>query len=304
MRMESDAGGEGGAGGSGPGDTGGRGDGEVVPHGLGERFERLVGIMAGLRSPTDGCPWDLEQSAESLSRHILEEAYEAVEAIDSSDWGHLEEELGDLLLQIVFQSRIAEEAGRFDLAGVVDGISEKLERRHPHIFGSMQVSSAEQVSLNWDRIKREQEGGEQDGALKVPTGLPAMLAALKLQGQAARVGFDWTAGDDVFQKLDEETRELWDARLGPVGEREKELGDLLFTVINVARHLGVEPERALRSSCAEFAKRFNRMEELASAAGEDLSTLSLERMDELWEKAKLEEAEGTPRGGAKDERDN
>jgi MazG family protein len=256
--------------------------------GPGEKLERLAAVMAKLRSPEGGCPWDLEQTAESLSRHMLEEAYEAVEAIDSSDWLHLEEELGDLLLQIVFQSRIAEECGRFELGGVVDGIVEKLERRHPHIFGEVEVDSAQQVSINWDRIKREEEGLEFSGALKVPIGLPAVMAALKIQGQAARAGFDWAGADEVFPKLEEEIRELWDARNSAGSERENEIGDLLFTVINVSRHLGVDPERALRRTCEEFVNRYSRMEEEAGGMGVELSALPMAAKDELWEKAKLE----------------
>ena len=265
---------------------------EAAP-GLGERFERLAGVMAKLRSP-DGCPWDLEQTAESLSRHLLEEAYESVEAIDSGDWAHLEEELGDLLLQIVFQSRIAEEAGRFDLRGVVDGIAEKLERRHPHIFGAAEADSAEQVSINWDRIKREEEGGEAGCTIKVPVGLPAMMAALKIQGQAARAGFDWVDGEGVFEKLEEESRELWEVRGGTREERERELGDLLFTVVNLARHIGVDPERALRMTGGRFAKRYSLMEREAVRRGDDFASLSPEEKDGLWEEIKL--AEGSEDG--------
>lgn len=268
--------------------TGGKNESGAPGPRLGDKFERLAGIMEKLRSP-DGCPWDLEQTPESLSRHLLEEAYESVEAIDTGDWGHLEEELGDLLLQVVFQSRIAEEAGRFDLSGVVDGIAEKLVRRHPHIFGEVRADSAEQVSLNWDRIKREEKGGDGGCSLRVPSGLPAMMAALKVQGQAARAGFDWPSPDGVFAKLAEESRELWDVRDGPVEEKEKELGDLLFTAVNLARHIGVDPERALRMTCARFAGRYSLMEEEAGRRGVDLGSLSLEEMDELWEGVKAAE---------------
>jgi len=262
-----------------------KGEGKGVPADLGERFERLAEIMARLRSP-GGCLWDREQTPETLARHLLEEAYESVEAIESGDWDHLGEELGDLLLQVVFQSRIAQEHGRFDLAGVVDGITEKLERRHPHIFGSAEADTAEQVAVNWDRIKREEEGDGPPGKIKMPTGVPAMLAAHKIQGQAARVGFDWSRGDEVFPKLDEEVAELREAMGGPHGLLQKELGDLLFTVVNIARHLGIDPERALRDSCREFIRRYESMDAGATRMGTDLGSLSMEEKERLWQEAK------------------
>jgi len=259
------------------------GEGAPTGNGLGERFERLAGVMARLRSQ-DGCPWDLEQTPRTLTRHLLEEAYESVDAIESDDWEHLEEELGDLLLQIVFQARIAEEHGRFDLSGVVDGITEKLLRRHPHIFGSATADTAEQVSVNWERIKREEEGKE--GALHMPPGLPAIMAALKVQGRAARDGFDWADADGVFSKLAEETGELREVSGGPGDAVERELGDLLFTVVNLARYLGVEPERALRRSSREFMRRYNLMEEEAQRRGSGLGSLSLEEKEALWRESK------------------
>lgn len=257
--------------------------------GLGEKFERLSAVMARLRSP-GGCPWDVEQTPESLSRHLLEEAYETVEAIDAEDWDHLREELGDLLLQIVFQSRIAEENGRFELADVVDGIIEKLERRHPHIFGTVRLDSAEQVAVSWDRIKREEDGLKK--AVRMPRGLPAVLASMKVQGQAARVGFDWPGGEGVLDKLYEEISELENVFQGPVDARERELGDLLFTVVNLARHLGVDPEGALRRTCARFIGRYSFMEEEARRMGLDFESLPLEEKDRLWEVAKEKRANG------------
>lgn len=259
------------------------GAGGEIPEGLGSGFEELASVMARLRSP-DGCPWDLEQTPETLAGHLLEEAYESIEAIESGDWKHLEEELGDLLLQIVFQSRIAEEHGRFDLGGVVDGITRKLERRHPHIFGAVEVSSAEQVSINWDRIKREEEG--KGSSIEMTRGLPAMMAALKIQGRAARDGFDWEGSGDVFPKLEEEVTELREVSGDPGEAVEGELGDLLFTVVNVARHLGVDPERALRGTCREFVRRYALMEEEAARQGRDLGSLSMEEKERLWQEAK------------------
>jgi tetrapyrrole methylase family protein / MazG family protein len=260
-------------------------EGAEIPAGLGSRFETLARVMAKLRSP-DGCPWDLEQTPEKLSRHLLEEAYETVDAIDTADWEHVAEELGDLLLQIVFQSRVAEELERFDLGVVVDGITEKLERRHPHIFGQTEVSTAEQVTVNWERIKREEEGKET--RMSFPPSLPSMMAASKVQGQAAREGFDWAAADGVLHKLDEEIAELQEARRGQgsAEEIEHEVGDLLFTVVNLARHLGVDPERALRTSTREFVRRYSLMEEEARSRGGDLASMSLDDKERMWQAAK------------------
>lgn len=254
-----------------------------IPPGLGSGFERLAEVMATLRSP-GGCPWDLEQTPRMLARHLLEEAYESVEAIEAGDWEHLEEELGDLLLQVVFQARIAEEEGRFDLSGVVEGITAKLERRHPHIFGSARAETAAEVITNWDRIKREQEG--KDTFPSRAPALPPLMEATKIQGGAARDGFDWVNGDDVFEKLEEEKRELWEIRHGPKEEVEKEIGDILFTVVNLARHLGVDPGQALRGTCREFVRRYRLMDAEASKRGLDLASMSLEEKDRLWERAK------------------
>ncbi len=257
-----------------------------MPPGLGGSFERLAGVMGRLRGP-GGCPWDLEQTPGSLARHLLEEAHESVDAIDSGDWGHLAEELGDLLLQIVFQARIAEEHGRFDLRQVVDGITEKLERRHPHIFGDVQAETSEQVALNWERIKRDQEGKEP--GVSMPRGLPAMMAARKVQSVAAREGFDWDEPPGVIDKLEEEIRELKDALGGPHEELENEVGDLLFSAVNLARHLGVDPEHALRRTALEFVRRFSLMEREAEQQGKRLEEMSLDEKERLWQEAKLKE---------------
>lgn len=256
---------------------------DLVSPGLGEKFEKLAGVMARLRSP-DGCPWDLEQTPSTLAKHILEEAYESVDAIGRGDWEHLAEEMGDLLLQVVFQAQIAREHGRFDLADVVDGITEKLERRHPHIFGSETAETAEQVTVNWERIKAEQEG--KDVGVRMPAGLPAMLASRKLQSKAARAGFDWDDVKGVIDKLDEEVDELKDALGGPREQVEHEVGDLLFTMVNLSRHLGVDPELALSGTAREFVRRYALMEEEAERRGEDLASLTIDEKEELWQSAK------------------
>ena len=262
-----------------------------IPPGLGDKFETLARVMGKLRSP-EGCPWDLEQTPDKLARHLLEEAYETVEAIDSEDWLHVAEELGDLMLQIVFQSQLASEEGRFDLAVVVDGITVKLERRHPHIFGQVEADTAEQVAVNWEKIKQDQEG--KAAGIRPHPGLPAMMAAIKIQGHAARDGFDWEAADDVFHKVDEEIAELHEVRRGgSPREIEHEVGDLLFTVVNLSRHLGVDPEQALRRSATEFVRRYSWMEEEAGRQGKELASLSLEDKERLWEAAK----ETAPRTG-------
>lgn len=246
-------------------------------------FERLVGIMMRLRGE-NGCPWDRAQSPGSLSRHLIEEAYEVLEAIESESWGDLREELGDLLLQIVFQAQIASEEGRFDIEDVVDSISTKLERRHPHIFGDEEAKTPEEVALKWDRIKKEEKKSDQP--VGAPPGIPALLAALKMQGQAAREGFDWTCGEDVFEKLEEEARELWEARDGDLKKLKDEIGDLLFTVVNISRHYGVDPEAALRSACHKFGGRYRMMVEAVGEAGKDFSDMEISEKDKFWEKAK------------------
>ncbi len=255
-----------------------------IPAGLGEKFETLARVMAKLRSP-GGCPWDLEQTPGKLTRHMLEEAYEAVDAIDSGDWPHVAEELGDLMLQVVFQSRMAEERERFDLADVIDGITAKLERRHPHIFGGTDAETAHQVAVNWDRIKSEEEGKE--SGVSVAPGLPAMMSAMKVQGRAAREGFDWSDAEGVFSKIDEEIEELHETRrTGSEPGIEHEVGDILFTVVNLARHLGVDPEVALRRSVSEFVRRYSWMEAEACRLGGDFTSMSLEEKERLWQAAK------------------
>ncbi len=250
----------------------------------------LASVMAALRAP-DGCPWDRKQTHQSLRPYVIEEAYEVVEAIDTGDTHKVCEELGDLLLQIVFHSQIAQEAGSFDLNDVVQVITDKLIRRHPHIFGDWEAETAEQVTINWDKIKarEREEKGEQNLSLLQPVGkgLPGLMRAYKLQAKAATVGFDWDSIDGAWEKVHEELRELIEAAGG--GEQhhtEAELGDLLFAVVNLARFLKVDPEVAILGTCEKFRRRFGYIESRAKEQGLDLNKMTLSQMDAIWNEAK------------------
>ncbi len=263
---------------------------------MSDATDRLVDIMDRLRNP-GGCPWDREQTLESLTGYLLEEAHEVVAAVVDGEPALLCEELGDLLLQIVFMARIAKERGWFDLDAVCDAISDKMIRRHPHVFGSVDVSGADEVVRNWEDIKQEErrqqpEASALDG---IPTALPALLKAFRMTEKAAALGFDWQRPADVVGKLHEEVEEL-ETALGegngngspPVRE---ELGDILFVMANLARHLGVEPETALQRTNLKFMSRFRMMEEQARAAGRSLRSYDLEDLDALWREAKRRERE-------------
>ncbi len=251
-------------------------------------FGRLVDIMRTLRGP-DGCPWDGEQDLRSLRRYVLEEAYEVVQAIDDDDMQALPSELGDLLLQVVFISQMASEEGIFDVGQVADAISDKLIRRHPHVFGDGEAESAEEVLQRWESIKREERGG---GSVldDIPVSFPALARAEKLGRRAAHVGFDWPDADGVLRKVREELEEVEEAVTSEAGVRrspvvEQEIGDLLFAVSNLARHMGLSPEAALRRSSQKFERRFRTIEpHIASGEAADL-----EAMDELWEAVKRDE---------------
>jgi MazG family protein len=250
-------------------------------------------VVARLRSKDGGCPWDLAQTRETLRTYILEEAYEAVEAIDGGDAEKIREELGDLLFQVVLQSQVASETGLFDLAAVTRGIREKIVRRHPHVFGAGRAKDASEVLVGWEESKRRERAakGEQGSALSgVPSALPALSRAQKVQERAGRVGFDWPSADGVLEKLDEETRELREALAS--GDRaaiQHELGDLLFTVVNLARKSGEDAEDALRAATARFERRFRSVESGAHSQGRAVSDLSVAEMDALWEDAKRRE---------------
>lgn len=237
----------------------------------------LIEIMARLRHPDLGCAWDLAQDFASIAPYTIEEAYEVADAIERNDMAALADELGDMLLQVVFHSRMAEEAGHFSLQTVIANICDKMTRRHPHIFGQ------DSEFPGWEEIKaKEREAQADKSALSgVATALPALLRAEKLQKRAARTGFDWPDTVGVLDKIHEEIKEVEDASSHE--EQEEEIGDLLFAVVNLARHLNVDPEAALRSSNSKFERRFRAME---SAAGKSFSALSLEEMEKLWQKAK------------------
>jgi tetrapyrrole methylase family protein/MazG family protein len=247
-----------------------------------ERIRQLVDVVRRLRSP-EGCPWDREQTHASLRATMLEEAYEVLEAIDEQSMPKLREELGDVLLQVLMQSEIAAQSGDFTLGDVADAVREKLVRRHPHVFGSTVVSGSEEVVRNWEALKAAEYGRESalDG---VQRSLPALQWAWSLQRRAANVGFDWPDVDGALEKVREELEELREAPT--VEAREAEFGDLLFTLVNVARKLGMNPEDALRGATGRFEARFRMMEQKARAEGRELKDLEIEELDLYWEAAK------------------
>ncbi len=258
---------------------------------MSEAFDRLVGIMDRLRDP-GGCPWDREQTLETLAGYLLEEAHEVVEAVHRGDPGKLCEELGDLLLQVVFMARIGRECGHFDADAVCDGISAKMIRRHPHVFGDREVSGSAEVIRNWEAIKEgeRRDNGERSVLDGVPPALPALLKAYRMTEKAAAAGFDWRRPADVIGKLHEEVEEL-EAEVTRLGEASParvrdEMGDILFVLANLARHLGVEPETALQATNSKFLDRFQAMEAMAGDDGRRLADLTLAELDLLWDRAK------------------
>jgi MazG family protein len=268
----------------------------------GPKFEKLVEIMATLRGP-DGCPWDKQQDPDSLKPMLVEETYEVLEAIDNKDPDGLREELGDLLLHVVFHAQIGKETGEFNIDSVIDGICEKLIRRHPHVFGSETASSPEEVVKNWEAIKAEEKAQklkgrtpEQRSLLEgIPKQLPALHEAHQISSRAVRGGFDWPNIEGVFEKLAEETKELKDAMTGPEATRqsrvEDELGDLLFVVVNLARFLKIDSESALKRSNRKFKTRFQHMEAQLASQGKSVDGTSLEELERLWQQAKVQTAE-------------
>jgi MazG family protein len=253
-------------------------------------IDRLLEIMRRLRDPQHGCPWDREQTWASIAPHTLEEAYELADAIAHADAGLVRDELGDLLFQVVFQARIAEEQGLFDFDDVANAIADKLERRHPHVFGTAQVADAADQARAWDAHKAAERRakGQGDGVLDgVTLGLPALTRAAKLGSRAARVGFDWQDAAGVFAKVQEDLGELRQAiDSGDEEHVREEFGDLLFAMVQASRHLAVDAEGALRAANAKFERRFRRMEARLAEAGQSVSGLSAEALDELWTQAK------------------
>ncbi len=256
-------------------------------------MDRLLDVMRRLRDPKTGCPWDIEQTFETIAPYTIEEAYEVADAIEKQDWSELKGELGDLLLQTVYHTAISEEKGLYDFHEVAEGIAQKMIDRHPHIFGDeSRDKSAEQQTRDWEAIKaKERASKAQKGTLDgVALGLPALLRAVKLQKRAARVGFDWPETTQVLDKIIEESQELVEARETLTQtEIEEEFGDLLFVMANLGRHLGIEPETALRATNAKFTRRFESIEAALKSQGKRPEDSNLEEMDALWDAAKAAE---------------
>lgn len=253
-------------------------------------FEQLLDIMRKLRAP-GGCPWDAEQTHESLKRYLIEETYEVVEAIDTGTDEQLKEELGDLLLQPVFHAAIAEEQGRFAMTDIIRTLCDKLIRRHPHVFGDMQITDSAAQIENWERIKKDEKNAERASALSgIPPHLPSLLKAQKITEKASRVGFDWDHADQVFAKVMEEIHEFEEAWASEDPTRmEEELGDVLFAVVNLGRFLSLNPEDALRKTITRFQRRFTYVEEALQHESRSMNEATLEEMDLLWEQAKARE---------------
>jgi tetrapyrrole methylase family protein / MazG family protein len=252
-------------------------------------FDRLVAIMERLRAP-GGCPWDRAQSRQDLKPYLVEETYEVLDAIEEGSPQKLAEELGDLLLQVVFHAEIAAEEGAFTIEDVCRGINEKLVRRHPHVFGEVKADTPEQVLVNWEAIKKDEKGAEASVLAGVPNVLPALLKAYRLQQKAARVGFDWEERRQVEEKVQEEWSELNEAvAAGEKDHVREELGDFLFALVNLSRFLDLDPEDALQSANAKFMRRFKALEAQAARQGRDIHGMSLAEMDELWELVKRRE---------------
>ena len=252
-------------------------------------FDDLLRIMEILRAP-DGCMWDREQDHHSIRRNFIEETYEVCEAIDEEDAEHLKEELGDVLLQVVFHAQMEKEKGVFDIGDVADGVCKKLIYRHPHIFSDVEVSSSDEILTNWDALKRKEKHQDTDTSAlaSVAKSLPGLIRAEKIQKKAAKVGFDWEDVQGAVEKVEEELDEVRRALAGD-GDVEEELGDLIFAAVNVARHKKVDAERAVEKTCNKFVERFGQMERMAQEGNKALSDLSLAELDALWNKSKEKE---------------
>lgn len=271
-------------------------------------IQRLLDIMAALRHPETGCPWDIVQSFETIKPYTIEEAYEVADAIERRDMDDLCDELGDLLLQVVYHARMAEEADEFDFGDVVEAVTRKMIRRHPHVFARSDADTPEAVKLQWDEIKQAEKADRKARRLRrgllqeamsghlgsVQRSFPALVEALKLQERAAKVGFDWSEPEPILDKIEEEVGELRQAlKSGDRGKVADELGDLIFALVNIGRHVDTDPEMALRGTNTKFRRRFSHIERELEASGETLDSASLDRMEELWQAAKAIERQLT-----------
>ena len=255
---------------------------------IGNQFEELVNIVSRLRAP-DGCPWDREQTNHTLLPYFVEEVYEAIESIDDGDWDLVKEELGDILLHIVFQASIAEDEKNFQIIDSLDNINKKLINRHPHVFGDAKAEAAFHAKQNWEAAKHKEKGRESrlDG---VPNSLPSLIRAQRLQQKASYAGFDWEKIEQVWGKVNEEIIELKEAEISGNNQHiEEEMGDLLFAIVNLSRHLNISSEDALRKTNQKFIRRFKKVEEGIKAKGKKLNEASLEEMDSIWNEAKHNE---------------
>jgi len=258
---------------------------------IGHLFAELVKIMERLRSQ-DGCPWDREQTHDSLKPFLIEEAYEVLEAMDSHDTEKFKEEMGDLLFQIIFHTQISAERGEFNIEQLLEKITEKMVGRHPHVFSGVEVANAQEVLFNWEEIKRREKEGKREGSALdgIPRDLPALLRAHRLQDRASRLGFDWPDMEGAYAKVEEEVAELRSAlEEGDRGCMEEELGDLFFSLVNVARFIEVNPEEALRKTIGRFIQRFRHIEEGLKQRGREMGRGTLEEMERLWQEAKGKE---------------